>query len=99
MIVHSFELLLVPCTMSEGDGDDAVQCLEKPLKNIWEDDHIQRNKNDNSWTCLWCGKTMKPVHAKRAKSHVLKKDYRGVDSCSAIIPEADLLRYQDLWDR
>ena len=99
MIGHSFELLLVPCTMSEDDGDDAVQCLEKPLKNIWEDDHIQRNKNDNSWTCLWCGKTMKPVHAKRAKSHVLKKDYRGVDSCSAIIPEADLLRYQDLWDR
>ena len=76
-----------------GDG------VEKPLKKIWEDAHIQKNRNDNSWTCLWCGKTMKPAHAKRAQSHVLKKDYRGVDSCSAVIPEADLLRYQDLWDR
>ena len=73
-----------------GDG------VEKPLKKIWEDAHIQKNRNDNSWTCLWCGKTMKPAHAKRAQSHVLKKDYRGVDSCSAVIPEADLLRYQDL---
>ena len=91
--MHKFELLLVTCTMSDNSGDDdgAVQCLEKPLKNIWEDDHIQKNKNDNSWTCKWCGKTMKPAHSKRAKSHVLKNDYKGVDSCGAVIPEANLL--------
>ena len=72
--MHKFKLLLVTCTMSDNSGDDdgAVQCLEKPLKNIWEDDHIQKNKNDNSWTCKWCGKTMKPAHSKRAKSHVSK---------------------------
>ena len=61
---------------------------QKPLKCIWDDDHIKKHKD--GWECLWCKTYKKGVNASRALSHVagiFVHNTVGVCFCSAEIPE------------
>ena len=45
-----------------------------------------------------CNTTFKPKHATRAAAHFAKKKRIGIKACPAIVPDADLKRYCDLFD-
>ena len=67
------------------------------LASIWADDYCKQN-GDDSWRCLQCNTTFKPKHATRAAAHFAKKKMIGIKTCPAIVPDADLKRYCDLFD-
>jgi hypothetical protein len=79
-------------TVAEHNGAEAPA-----LASIWEDDYCEQN-GDDSWRCLQCNTKFKPKHATRAAAHFAKKKRIRIKACPAIVPDADLKRYCDLFD-
>ena len=75
-------------------ADDSAEKLT--LTSIWEDDFCKPN-GDDSWQCLQCHTTFKPKHATWA-AHFAKKKRIEIKSCPAIVRDADLKSYCDLFD-
>jgi hypothetical protein len=66
------------------------------LITIWEDDYCKLN-GDDFWWCLQCNTKFKPKHSTQAAAHFVKKKRIEIKSCSAIVPDANLKHYCDLF--
>ena len=74
----------------------------RPLKYIWDCSMVERcivDECKKAWLCKWCNKTFIPEHGTRALKHVLKIKDGGIGTCSAIVNEPFLSRYQELYQK
>ncbi len=71
-----------------------------PLRNIFEDDHVEKNPNSLrlKMKCLWCGFTLPDAHITRMISHLLQRPGMYVNPCLGKIDEHKNL-YQELFDK
>ena len=87
-------------------ADDAIALLgdnEAPasvafvLNSVWDDRYVEKvaiARDNQGWKCGWCGVTFKTQHATYIIHHLLKIHGQHITLCKAIIPTADLERYQ-----
>ena len=69
------------------------------LKSVWEFEKIEKNQGTDeksrSWTCGWCGKTLKGWNATKVLHHVTKaKGKTDVQACTGTIPAETLALFR-----
>jgi hypothetical protein len=76
-----------------------LQAAFLALNKIWDNQYCRKCYvgGIDGWQCLRYGEQFKPVHHTRVVTHFAKIPNRGIQVCSAAIPEMELKGYVDLW--
>ena len=65
------------------------------ISSIWEDDHIEKLKN-NQWKCLWCNVKFQGINATKSLAHLIGTKFMHITRCMDSIDKAYLSIYKEL---